>query len=112
MALMPERVNTRKVALAAEYGAAPEDLLADGFTEDYFETIRRPIRPAADADRVRVMFAPTEAGAVVRYRVYWFEEDRRRAAVAINEDWFETIGANGVQQMANLVQMIKCHQLS
>lgn len=91
MALPIEAVHTRKIALASEYGAEANDMITDGFTEDYFETVARPIRPDAKADAVRVTYAPVVDGGLLIYRVHWFDEDRLRATSAINEDWAETL---------------------
>lgn len=91
MALMPEPVNTRKIALVREYVDESElgRVTLDGFTDEYFTVI--DVAPEVEGAEVRSLY---ESGEVPKHRVYWRDErDRERAQAAREGDFRETFGA-------------------
>lgn len=99
MALMPDPVNTRKLALAAEYvsGGDLERVSVDGFTDEYFTVVGE--RPDVEAE-VRSIFASDE---LPLHLVYWSSErDRMRAQAARVGDFRESIGPDAARRVAEL----------
>lgn len=88
MAVAPQPVTTRRVALASEYGATVYDMTADGFTDEYFTVMRRPNLSSPD---IRVTLV-IEGGMYEKFRVWWRDADRERARQAIEGDHAEMFG--------------------
>lgn len=93
--ITPEPINTRKIALLAEYGFDASRATMDGFDDEYFTVIGRVDRPD-----LRIQYAPTASGELLLTRVYWKPEDRNRARAARIEDWHETIGPEATAELA------------
>lgn len=100
MALMPETVYTRRIAMVEDYGFSAADVPVDGFTSEYLEvvwdgdpaTIRTTLRHGiywADNERPKV-------------RYYWPDRDRQRAAEAMEGDYRETVGADAYAEVQRL----------
>lgn len=86
MAVMPEPVNTRKIAMIEEYGFTASEVAEGGFTDEYLEVIGwLPEHPLA-------IPTPQAGGELVKTRIGWKPEDRQRAHDAIMGDYRETFG--------------------
>lgn len=97
MAVVPQPVTTRRVALANEYGATGYDLTADGFTDEYFTVVRTPNLSSPD---IRVTLV-IEDGMYEKFRVWWRDTDRERARQAIEGDNAEMFGGSMPTHTAN-----------
>jgi hypothetical protein len=99
MAVMPEPVHTRKLALAAEYGFDPMDIAEDGFTSEYVTVVGFPDEDTK-ADRYTVSHEADRLLPRVRY--YWRPDDIPRAEAAILEDYREMIGERRFLEIQSL----------
>ncbi|MEV4777467.1 hypothetical protein [Microbacterium sp. LWH12-1.2] len=92
MALPFDYVHTRKIALAAQYGYAPNEVPEHGVTDEYIEVLVH----AYDRER-----KPSD---LVEYRhhdpcvrVRWDTAEQVAAAIkARDEDWAETLASRGI----------------
>ena len=87
MAVGFARVNTRKIAMAARFGYAPNEVIEDEFTGEYigvrFDAFRRERKPSSLVEVVH------DSPFV---RVYWDDPKlSEEAELAIAEDWAETV---------------------
>lgn len=84
---MKRPATTHRAALAAQYGFTDVNrILADGFTADYFEVLGIHV-PECWAAFEHIC----ESDAQPKTRIYWRDEDRRRACEAINADFDEAM---------------------
>lgn len=92
MALPFERVNTRKIALAAKYGYAANEVAEDGIDEGGITVLVA----AYDRERKPSNMASYESDSAVT-RVQWDNEQQAdEARKARDDDWAETLELRGL----------------